>query len=326
MNKQKFVHPGAKRDCKKCHIKQVETEKEISVETYAMGNLIFLDVKDETSYSVRIRVRDREGRGAVSEEVKFTPSTITMKMINYKTPPLISNPRVEEVREGVFYSVELAWDTDEHSTSAVEYGLPGVPANLFSMGEIYTTDHRMTVGGLLPGKDYIFRVISRDPFGNTARSKDLRVKVKKKPSPKKDEPGRWPSVRGVGVVKVGEKTALRWMTSVETAAFVDLGEVVSGEGRSRGPHYPGFADHRFRGLYSCLSEGCHKGKIHRKTSHPTGSLSWKKAVRAPDLPLAAGGIMLCATCHTPHGGDHSFRLRKEERILCTACHMDFSMK
>jgi hypothetical protein len=166
MNKQKFVHPGAKRDCKKCHLKQVKTatRKDIPILTYTTEKLIFLDVKYKTHYSVRVKVKDREGREAVSSEVRFTPSTVTTNITNDGIPPLISNLRVEELREGVFYSAVLAWETDEFSTSAVEYGLPGAAVNLFSMGAQYTKEHRITVGGLFPGKDYIFRVISKDPI------------------------------------------------------------------------------------------------------------------------------------------------------------------
>jgi hypothetical protein len=235
MNKQKFVHPGAKRDCKKCHLKQVKTatRKDIPILTYTTEKLIFLDVKYKTPYSVRVKVKDREGREAVSSEVRFTPSTVTTNITNDGIPPLISNLRVEELREGVFYSAVLAWETDEFSTSAVEYGLPGAAVNLFSMGAAavnlfsmgaqYTKEHRITVGGLFPGKDYIFRVISKDPFGNTARSEDLRLSAENPFSDKEEEElGVWPSVKGFGVVNVGEMTALRWKTNKETAAFVDL--------------------------------------------------------------------------------------------------------
>jgi hypothetical protein len=97
----------------------MEKVKEIPVEAYTMESLIFLDVEDKTSYSVRVRVKDRAGREAISEQVSFTPSTLATKMINDNMPPLISKPRVEELRGGVFYSAVLAWDTDKPCTSAV---------------------------------------------------------------------------------------------------------------------------------------------------------------------------------------------------------------
>jgi predicted CXXCH cytochrome family protein len=321
MISQKFVHPGAERDCKRCHIKQVEKVKEIpvAVEAYAMESLVFLDVEDKTPYSVRVRVKDRAGREAISEQVSFTPATLATKMINDNMPPLISNLRVEELRGGVFYSAVLAWDTDKPCTSAVEYGLPDTPPTLLSMGDQYTDDHRMTVGGLYPEKEYILRVISNDPFGNTAMSEDLMVEIKNPFYKETDEPGVFPSVEEINAVKVGKKTALRWETNIETVAVVDLSAVITEE-PSKEPHYPGFADYKYRGLYGCLTKDCHRGKVHRGLSHPTGTLSWKKVKTPPDLPLFGGSVMLCITCHTPHGGEHIYRLRKVEAELCASCH------
>jgi hypothetical protein len=254
---QKSLYSGKRRDCKRCHIKQVETEarKDIPVLTYAMENLIFLDVRHKSSYSVRVKVKDSEGRKAVSSEVRFTPSTVTTNITNDNMPPLISNLRVEELKEGVFYSAVLAWETNELSSSAVEYGFQGAPVNLFSMGNQYTTNHRIIFSGLVSGKVYIFRVISKDPFGNTAGSEDLRVSVENPFSDKKEEElGEWPSVKEVSVVKVGEKIALRWKTNIETAAVVELSEVVSSERFSKEPPYLRFIEPLYTGLYDCISE------------------------------------------------------------------------
>jgi predicted CXXCH cytochrome family protein len=319
MIRQKIVHPGAERDCKRCHIKQVEKVKEIPVETYAMERLVFLDVEDKTPYSVRIRVKDRAGREALSEQVSFKPSTLIAKMINDSMPPLISNLMVEELEGGVFYSAVLAWDTDKPCTSAVEYGLPDTPPTLISMGDQYTKDHRMTVGGLYQGKEYILRVISKDPFGNVAMSEDLRVEIKNPFSKKTEEPYVFPSVEEINAVKVGEKTALRWKTNIETAAVLDLSTVITEE-PSKEPHFPGFADYKNRGLYGCLTKGCHEGEIHIGVDHATGTLSWKNVKTPPDLPLFGGSVMLCITCHTPHGGEHLYRLRKVKAELCASCH------
>jgi hypothetical protein len=103
MNNQKYIHPGAKRDCKRCHIRQVERVEEIPVETsYAAETMIFLEVNDKTAYSARLKVWDKEGRQAVSSEVKFTPSKVDTEIINDNTPPRISNLRFAELRRGVF--------------------------------------------------------------------------------------------------------------------------------------------------------------------------------------------------------------------------------
>jgi predicted CXXCH cytochrome family protein len=324
MNKKEFIHPGAKRDCKKCHIKQVMTgtEKKIPMVSSTTNSLVFLNVNERLTYSVRVRVRDSSGKEAVSSEVRFTPETVSKTMFNDKKAPVISDFRVEELRKGIFYSASLAWDTNEHSTSTLEYGFPGAASIQISNENQYVTDHRITAGGLLPGRNYIFRAISKDPFGNTSRSEGLTVEVKVPFSSKIVESDAWPSVRGVRVLKIGQETALTWQSNKKTTAVLDIGQVMEGDERSRsGPHWPGFAEFQFRGIYACLSDGCHKGKVHKKTSHPTGRLTWKKAKKPVDLPIYEGDLMLCVTCHTPHSGDHEFRLRKTELDLCTECHI-----
>lgn len=320
MVKQKFIHPAAQRDCKRCHIKQVEKVREIPAEVYAKESLIFFDVEEKTSSIVRVRVKDRAGREALSGQLTFTASTLTKEMINDNKPPLISNLRVEELSGGVFYSAVLAWDTDKPCTSGVEYGLPGAPPTRFAMGGQYTKDHRLTVGGLKEGREYVLRVTSKDPFGNFARSEDLRVETVRPFSMVTDGPDVFPSVEEVSVLNVDGKTALSWKTNVETVAVVDLSTSIVA-GPSNDPHSPGFAELKYRGLYGCLTEDCHKGRIHKALSHPTGTLSWEKVNPPLDLPLLDGSVMLCITCHTPHGGKHNYRLRKAELELCTSCHL-----
>lgn len=327
MNKKKFVHPGAKRDCKRCHIKQLKTgtEKEIPIGVYARDSFVFLDLNENTSYSLRIRVKDRAGKEALSSEVRFVPATVSKTIYNDNRPPQISDLKVAEIRAGIFYSATLVWNTDEYSTSTLEYGLPGTPGTQISNEAQYVTDHRMTVGGLFPGKVYVFRAIARDPFGTTFTSGDLKMEVKNPFAAEMEDSDTWPAVRSVRVVKIDKRTALTWKSNKETIAFLNLGEVMEDDGGSRGgPHSPGFVEFQYRGIYACLSEGCHKGKIHRKWSHPTGKLLWTKVKVPVDLPIFEGNVMLCVTCHTPHSGDHKYRLRKVETRLCNSCHADLT--
>jgi predicted CXXCH cytochrome family protein len=319
MVREKFVHPGAERDCKSCHVKQAEKVEEIPAEVYAMESLIFLDVEKKTTSVVTVRVKDRAGREALSDEVSFTTLTLTEKMTD-DMPPLITNLRVEELRGGVFYAAVVAWDTDKLCTSAVEWGLPGATVTRLFMDDQYTRDHRTVVSGLSEGRQYILRVISKDPFGNTAVSEDLRVETVRPFSKEIEGPYAFPSVEEVSVVKVGKRTALRWKTNIETTAVVALSTAITGE-NSDDPHFPGFAEPKYVGLYGCLTKDCHEGNIHKELSHPTGTLSWKKFKTPTDLPLVEGSVMLCITCHTPHGGDHIYRLRKAEAELCDSCHL-----
>jgi predicted CXXCH cytochrome family protein len=317
-----FPHPGALNGCDKCHIKLTENEKRIPAGAYSKESIVFLglDVEDDTSYNVSLRVWDRAGGEAVSNEVEFSPSTLITNFTNDNTPPLISDLRVEEITGGVFFSAVLTWDTDEPSTTAAEYGPQGEPATKIFKSDQYTTDHSMDFTGLASGKVYIFHVIATDPFGNTAQSDKLRVEINNPLSNESAEPGVSPSVEELSVTKIDGKTCLRWKTNIETAGVVVLEELVPSDIYETMPHYPGFAEPLFTGIDSCTYE-CHKGSVHKQASHPTGRLSWSRTVRAKDLPLLSGGVMLCTTCHTPHGGGHSYILRKEQTEICISCHI-----
>jgi predicted CXXCH cytochrome family protein len=317
-----FLHPGAINGCDKCHIKLAENEKRIPVEAYSKESIVFLglDVEDDTSYNVSLKVWDRAGSEAVSSEVEFSPSTLTTNITNDNTLPLISDLRVEEIREGVFFSAVLTWDTDEPSTTTAEYGLQGGSTTKIYKSVQYTTDHSMDFTGLAPGKVYIFHVFATDPFGNSARSGELRVEIKNPFSNESAESGVSPSVEELSVAKIDGKICLRWKTNNETAGVVELDEVVPSDIYETEPHYPGIAEPQFAGIKGCMYE-CHKGSIHKQASHPTGRLPWSKAVKARDLPLLSGDVMLCTTCHTPHGGEHNYILRKDKTEICISCHI-----
>ncbi|MBI3753730.1 MAG: FecR domain-containing protein [Deltaproteobacteria bacterium] len=316
-------HPRSSDECQMCHITDLAPAREIPVDTFTRENLIYLDVADIVNYRVKVKVKDREGREAVSREIGFAPSSINEALMDDKKPPLISNVRVEEIKAGIFYSAVLTWETDEPSTSQVEYGLSSKYGEVSPPDNRYTKEHKAIIDRLVPDEKYHIRAISKDPFGNAARSDDFIFKAKKPFVEKQDEPQNKPSVDDIKVVKIGGETALWWKTNKKTTSVVEVAEVISRKNIvSKEPHYPGLTTMKYAGLDGCLSEGCHKGSIHKKTAHPTGSLSWMKVTPPADLPLAGGAIMLCSTCHSPHGGNYDHILRKEESKLCTSCHRE----
>lgn len=315
-------HPRSSDECQMCHITDLAPAREVPVDTFTRENLIYLDVADMVNYRVKVKVKDKEGK-AVSREIGFTPSSINEALIDDKKPPLISNVRVEEIKAGIFYSAVLTWETDEPSTSQLEYGLSSKYGEVSPPDNRYTKEHTAIIERLVPDEKYHSRAISKDPFGNAARSDDFIFKVKNPFVEKQGEPQNKPSVDDIKVVKIGGKTALWWKTNKKTTSVVEVAEVISRKNIvSKEPHYPGLTTMKYAGLDGCLSEGCHKGGIHKKTAHPTGSLSWVKATPPVDLPLAGGVIMLCSTCHSPHGGNYDHILRKEESKLCTSCHRE----
>lgn len=316
-------HPRASDECNMCHITELASVRGIPVDTFTRENLIFLDLTDTVNYKVKVKVKDREGKEAVSQEINFTPSSVYERMLDDKKPPVVSNIKLEELKTGIFYSAVITWDTDEPSTAQLEFGLSDKYGDVTLSDDRYAREHKVAIDRLVPGEKYHVRAISKDVFGNITRSDDFAFKVKKPFVEKQDEPGIKPSVESIKAVKIGDKIALSWKANKKITSQVDLSEVLSRKNiTSKEPHYPGLTTKKYAGLDSCLSGDCHKGSIHKKTTHPTGSLSWMKVTPAPDLPLAGGTIMVCTTCHTPHGGEHNHILRKEEAKLCASCHRD----
>ncbi|MBI5875195.1 MAG: hypothetical protein HZB81_05025, partial [Deltaproteobacteria bacterium] len=296
-------HPRASEECQMCHITDLAAAREIPANVFSRENIVFLDVSDIVKYRVKVKLKDKEGREAASQDIDFTPSSVYERMVDDKKPPLISNLKVEELKAGIFYSAVITWETDEPSTSQVQYGLSSKYGDASLLDDKFTKEHVVIIDKLIPDEKYHIIAISKDPFENTTRSDDFTFKVKKPFLEKQEEPPAGPSVEGVKVVKIGNKTALSWRANKKTGAVIYLVEVVSRKNIiSKEPHYPGLTTKRI--------------------SHPTGLLSWLKVAPSPDLPLGTGSVMLCVTCHTPHGGEHEHILIKEESKLCTSCHTE----
>ncbi len=321
-------HEFGKNGCKVCHIKKESSHvSNIPVNTDSKENLLFLDVKASSPYVLRVKAMDGEGNEAVSPEIAFIPSEIYRDMTDDNTAPMIRNLHVEEVKEGVFHSATISWETDEPSTSQVEYGVSkrGFGDHTLLNDDILTKQHRVEVGGLVRGKTYYLRAISKDIYGNTSVSESMKVKVKGPFSTRKAEPE--PDIElyieDVYLLKIGDRTAVSWRTSKSANGVVLLSKDTKMEAAlSAEPHYPGLSMDRYAGLDSCINGDCHDSGSSRLASHPSGAVSWYGLLRPDDLPLAKNSMILCTTCHTPHGGFYSRILRKNKNELCSSCHVN----
>lgn len=87
------------------------------------------------------------------------------------TKPTISNIRAEDITVN---SATIRWDTNEFSTSFVDYYMTATsgmfPAIINAGQGDNTKSHKVVLNNLSSGKKYYFRVISNDPAGNETRS------------------------------------------------------------------------------------------------------------------------------------------------------------
>ncbi len=133
-------------------------------------SILLFGLEDDTTYLTKVRGTDQFGYEAVSPELNFTTLKDT-------TPPIISNVQSESntvgTGEGSKIQIIVSWQTNEATTSKVEYG-EGLSESSYT-GETdenaeLVFDHLMVVSNLSPARTYHFRVVAADRAGNISKS------------------------------------------------------------------------------------------------------------------------------------------------------------
>ena len=128
----------------------------------------------ETPYILVAKGRDAMGNEGQSDPQKFTTSTDSR-------PPKITNIKIEStivtsegVSEDSTAQLIVSWDTDEPSTSQVEFGEgTGISYAQKTQEDLnMTSNHLVIISNLTPSKVYHLRVISDDYAGNEGVSGD----------------------------------------------------------------------------------------------------------------------------------------------------------
>jgi hypothetical protein len=118
-----------------------------------------------TTYHFRVRSADSTNNERVSGNFTFTTTaeiTTTTLVLSNIAATVGTNDAV------------ITWDTNEPSSSLVEYGLTGALGDSLG-GDIFVpvTSHSISLSGLSSGTLYHYRVISVDPSGETVESEIL---------------------------------------------------------------------------------------------------------------------------------------------------------
>lgn len=324
VNKSKNPHPGAIKGCALCHIKSGSKGKIQEVPGKSSSNLFYVDVQSGTEYKAQITVTDDNGKQDMSKQIRFDVKKVKNIKGNPNTVPTISNPRVKSLKKGLFYEAVIAWETDKLASSEVMYKTKGVAETYAGSRDTLSREHRVTIDRLKKGKKYIFQVTSKDLFGKTAVSQPIEFKVKKEFSEVNGKKDIRPQIQEFEVVAVGRKTALTWKVNKPVKVKVEVAEIARiGSKSTTDPHEPGFNTVEFTGQKSCMTSECHGSAKHSSTNHQMGQVNVAGFIIDRALPMGGqGDILMCGTCHDPHGSNFSNILRKKKKQLCLGCHRD----
>ena len=136
--------------------------------------VILAPLEADKRYTLTVRGTDAFGNEAISDAQTFTTATDTR-------PPQISsltvegsNVRVAESDSPTSSQLSVSWNTDEPSTSQVEFGEgTGTTYTQKTQEDAnLTTNHLVIVSGLTPSKVYHLRALSKDQAGNLSSSID----------------------------------------------------------------------------------------------------------------------------------------------------------
>jgi hypothetical protein len=161
-------------------------------------------------YHYRVISKDAAGNTATS-----TDNTFTASASSDTTPPTISGVVSSNITSD---SALIKWNTDEASTSQVEYGTTSTYGSFSPADAALVNSHTVTLLGLAPGTTYQYRVNSRDAIGNSAVSTNNTFTTGAQAPPDTTPPGDIQSFKGSGK---NRKITLSW-TNPSDADFVGV--------------------------------------------------------------------------------------------------------
>jgi len=182
-----------------------------------LHELTLTELNASTIYHFRVLSKDATGNGPASS----ADLTFTTLAIPDKTPPVITNVRVEQVKTD---SAIVLWDTDEVADSFIEYGQTASYGQS-SADRTFLLYHSILLQGLSPDKEYHFRALSADSSGNTGLGTDTVFRTAKGGGAPDTTP---PVISGVTVSGVSDTRAvIMWTTDELSDSEVEYGNGTS---------------------------------------------------------------------------------------------------
>jgi len=245
-------------------------------------------------------------------------------------------PRIDDIsfvglQRGVFLSAIVQWHTDRPSGGQVFYGPQASEKNKTPFDPILTTEHRMRLSPVLPGKKYQYTVLSRDVFGNEQRSAPHFFSTNKSfilPRADNDDVVSGKPRIQYSLSSVNGSYFLHVIADQPT--FMTIGVrrnqhkrplIASANGEQKTFRHPPMKSRLEVSMTVCKS--CHASYWEGAT-HPVG-VRPKNGMRIPkEYPVLADGRITCMSCHRFHGSNYEARvIRPSKKALCIGCHKNY---
>jgi hypothetical protein len=136
-------------------------------------SLILTGLNSNTLYHYQVKSSDSSNNTANSNDLTFTTDVITPD----NTPPVITNVQVAALTNS---TASITWDTDELSTSKVDYGLDSSYGSTVNDATLVTS-HTRTLNGLTSNTTYHYQASSTDSSNNASNGGDLSFTTQNSP-------------------------------------------------------------------------------------------------------------------------------------------------
>lgn len=246
--------------------------------------------------------------------------------------PTISDIEILKVERGAFLSATIRWKTDTLTNAQVGYGFDNI-SQTTTAGKRYAREHQVVLHNLVPDKTYHFNVISHDLFGRGQISKDVSFSTSDPETAGEPEnrqnmlPGEEQIQLSSYFHRLGPDYLLELELQQPASVFIgSKGALLYKPEKPETPDtatddednvHAGLSSAAVISLQACLN--CHK-----KHSHPLNVPPKMGMIIPPEYPVLPDGRISCASCHAPHGSDHTKLTRKDFQYdLCVGCHIEF---
>lgn len=234
--------------------------------------------------------------------------------------PVISAPRVLEVRHGIFVSATIGWETAVLADGAVAYG-KGELTQTSGPAARLGRQHQVVLGRLRPDQEYHFQVVSEDLFGRREASEVFSFTTAKPFSTLKESGIETLPLSEEAEIdsrfrKIGDRYLLELTLPLSATVFVGTSGPPLAENLGAEEYHQGLGTIQAMSLKACLV-------CHDSHAHPVDVVPQKAGIKIPeDFPTLKDGRITCATCHEPHAANNPDALRRASRQeLCISCHL-----